>query len=138
MVSIIASGLLDASCVPPGCLLCAFRKIHSKIHNPEIDDLLVKHVYLHFLNFLVIRLVPYSNLSHSLFNPHLSSLVPLNIVQVEVAKHGFKFKTDEKPKKYNMKYTKSRFWDVGIEFRDVGCVRTPFAINSNPFPAHSD
>ena len=91
-----------------------------------------------FLNFLVIRLVPYSNLSHSLFNPHLSSLVPLKIVQVEVAKHGFKFKTDEKPKKCKMKYTKSRFWDVGIEFRDVGCVRIPFAINSNPFSAHSD
>ena len=51
-----------------------------------------------FLNFLAIRLVPYSNLSHSLFNPHLSSLVLSKIVQVEVVKHGFKFKTDEKPK----------------------------------------
>ena len=89
-----------------------------------------------FLNFLAIRLVPYSILSHSLFNPHLSSLVPLKIVQVEVAKHGFKFKTDEEPKKYKIKYTKSRFWDVGIEFRDVGCVRIPFAINSNPFSVH--
>ena len=51
-----------------------------------------------FLNFLAIRLVPYSNLSHSLFNPHLSSLVPSKIVQVELEKHGFKFKTDENPK----------------------------------------
>ena len=91
-----------------------------------------------FLNFLFIRLVRYSNLTHSLFNPHLSSLVPLKIVQVEVAKNGFKLKNNEKPKKYKMKYTKSRFWDVGIEFRDVGCVRIPFAINSNTVPAHSD
>ena len=97
-----------------------------------------KNLNFTFLNFLAIRLVPYSILSHSLFNPHLSSLVPLKIVQVEVAKHGFKFKTDEKPNKYNMKYTKSRFWDVGIEFRDVGCVRIPFAINSNLFSSHSD
>ena len=29
-------------------------------------------------------------------------------------------------------------WDVGMEFGDVGCVRISFAINSNPFPAHSD
>ena len=28
-------------------------------------------------------------------------------------------------------------WDVGMEFGDVGCVRISFAINSNPFPAHS-
>ena len=28
--------------------------------------------------------------------------------------------------------------DVGMEFGDVGCVRISFAINSNPFPAHSD
>ena len=34
--------------------------------------------------------------------------------------------------------TKSRFGDVGMEFRDVGCVRIPFANNSNPFSAHSD
>ena len=42
-----------------------------------------------FLNFLAIRLVPYWNLSHSLFNPHLSSLVPSKIVQVELEEHGF-------------------------------------------------
>ena len=53
-----------------------------------------------FLNFRAIRLVPYSNLSHSLFNPHLSSLVPLKIVQVELEKHGFRFKTYEKPENY--------------------------------------
>ena len=28
-------------------------------------------------------------------------------------------------------------WDVGMEFGDVGCVRISFAINSNPFSAHS-
>ncbi len=28
--------------------------------------------------------------------------------------------------------------DVGMEFGDVGCVRISFAINSNPFTAHSD
>ena len=27
--------------------------------------------------------------------------------------------------------------DAGMEFGDVGCVRISFAINSNPFPAHS-
>ena len=48
-----------------------------------------------FLNFLAIRLIPYSNLSHSLFNPRLSSLVPSKIVQVESEKHGFRFKTNE-------------------------------------------
>ena len=53
-----------------------------------------------FFNFLAIRLVPYSILSHSLFNPHLSSLVPLKIVQVELEKHGFSFKTHETPKKH--------------------------------------
>ena len=42
-----------------------------------------------FWNFLAIRLVPYSNLSHSLFNPHLSSLVPLKILLVECKKHCF-------------------------------------------------
>ena len=99
---------------------------------------LSKSINFTFLNFLAIRLVPYSILSHSLFNPHLSSLVPSKIVQVEVAKHGFKFKTDEKHTNYKMKYTKSRFWDVGIEIRDVGCVRIPYAINSNPFSANSD
>ena len=77
---------------------------------------LSKSLNFTFFNFLAIRLVPYSILSHSLFNPHLSSLVPLKIVQVELEKHGFKFKTEEKPKKYKMKYTQSRFWDVGVEF----------------------
>ena len=91
-----------------------------------------------FLHFLAIRLVPYSILSHSLFNPHLSSLVLSKIVQIEVAKHDLKFKTYEEPKNYKMKYTKSRFWEVGIEFRDVGCVRIPFAINSNIFSSNSD
>ena len=33
---------------------------------------------------------------------------------------------------------KSRFSDAGMEFRDVGCVRIPSAINSNTFSAHSD
>ena len=28
-------------------------------------------------------------------------------------------------------------WDVGMEFGDAGCVRISFAINSNPFSAHS-
>ena len=28
--------------------------------------------------------------------------------------------------------------NVGMEFGDVGCVCTSFAINSNTFPAHSD
>ena len=28
-------------------------------------------------------------------------------------------------------------WDVWMEFGDVGCVRISFAINSNPFSAHS-
>ena len=37
---------------------------------------------------------------HSLFNPHLSSLVPLKIVQVELEKHIFWFKTHGKPKNY--------------------------------------
>ena len=41
-------------------------------------------------------MAPYSNLSHSLFNPHLSSLVPSRIVQVESEKHGFKFKIYKK------------------------------------------
>ena len=99
---------------------------------------LSKNLSFTFLIFVAIRLVPYSILAHSFFNPHLSSLVPSKIVQVEVAKHGFKFITDENPKKCKMKYTKSRFWDVGIEFRDVGCVRIPFAINSNTFSAHSN
>ena len=86
------------------------------MYNPEIDDLLVKKCLTSFLNFLVIRFVPYSNLSHSLFNPRLSSLVPSKIVQVEVVKHGFKFKTDDKPIKYKIKFMKSGFWDVGVEF----------------------
>ena len=33
---------------------------------------------------------------------------------------------------------KARFWDVGPECWDVGCVRISFAINSNPFPANFD
>lgn len=28
--------------------------------------------------------------------------------------------------------------DVGMKFGDVGCVRISFAINCNPFPAHSN
>ena len=42
-------------------------------------------------------------------------------------------------KKWNQSrlFPKSRFWDVGMEFRDVGCVRIPFAINSKPFSTHS-
>ena len=52
-----------------------------------------------FLNFLAIRLVPYSILSHSFFNPHLSSLVPSKIVQVELEEHGVKFKIYEQLKK---------------------------------------
>ena len=35
-------------------------------------------------------------------------------------------------------FFKSGRWDVGMEFGDVGCVRISFAINSNPFSAHSD
>ena len=83
----VPSGCLDAWM--PGCLdawIC-----WSKMFNST------------FLNFPAIRLVPYSNLSHSLFNPHLSSLVPLKIVQVELEKHGFRFKTHEQPKKYKNK-----------------------------------
>ena len=34
-------------------------------------------------------------------------------------------------------YPESRLWDAGMEFGDVGCVRISFAINSNPFPTHS-
>ena len=41
-------------------------------------------------------------------------------------------------KRTKTKYTKSRLWDVGMEFRDVGCIRIPFAINSSLFSAHSD
>ena len=36
------------------------------------------------------------------------------------------------------KVPKSRFWDVGMEFRDEGCVRIPFAMNSKPFSTHSN
>ena len=61
---------------------------------------LSKSLNFTFLFFFAIRLVPYSNLSHSLFNPHLSSLDPLKIVQVELEKHGFSFKTHETPKKH--------------------------------------
>ena len=35
-------------------------------------------------------------------------------------------------------FPKSRFWDVGMEFRDVGCVRISFAMNSNLFSTHSN
>ena len=42
------------------------------------------------LNFLAINLVPYWNLSHSLFNPRLSSLVPLKILLVECKKQCFR------------------------------------------------
>ena len=35
-------------------------------------------------------------------------------------------------------FPQSRFWDAGMEFRDVGCVRISFAINSNVFSNHSD
>ena len=37
-----------------------------------------------------------------------------------------------------MKRQQSLTWDVGMGFRDVGCVRIPFAINSNPCSVHSD
>ena len=47
------------------------------------------HVQFQILSFLAIKLVPYWNLSHQLFNPRLSSLVPLNIVLVECKKHFF-------------------------------------------------
>ena len=94
--------------------------------------------YGRWLGCISCRLVPYSNLSHSLFNPHLSSLVPSKIVQVELKKHCFKFKIYAKLKPWKNTCTKSRFWDVGMEFRDVGCVRIPYAINSNPFSANSD
>ena len=97
-----------------------------------------KNINFTFLIFLAIRLVPYSNLSHSLFNPHLSSLLPSKIVQVELKKHGFKFTTNENPKTWKTNMYEIEVWDVGMEFRDVGCVRIPFAINSNPFSAHSD
>ena len=77
--------------------------------------------------------------SHSLFNPHLSGLVPSKIVQVELEKHGVEFKIDEKLKKHLKNIcAKSRFWDVGMEFRNVGCVRIPYAINSNTCSANSD
>ena len=42
------------------------------------------------LNFLAISLVPYWNFSQWLFNPRLSSLVPLKIVLVECKKHCFR------------------------------------------------
>ena len=52
--------------------------------------------------------------------------------------YGFKFKTDENPKTWKTNMYEIEVWDVGMGFRDVGCVRIPFAINSNPFSAHSD
>ena len=73
-----------------------------------------------------------------IFNPGLYSLLPLNIFQVELEKHDFGFKTDRKTHKYKTQVPKSRFWDVGMEFRDVGCVRIHFVINSRPFSTHSD
>ena len=59
--------------------------------------------------------------------------------QVEFEKHGFGFQnkwTTNTNTKNDI--PKSRFWDVGIEFGDVGCVRISFAINLKPFPVHSD
>ena len=49
-----------------------------------------KPCLISILNFQVINLVPYWNLTHSFFNPRLSSLVPLNIVLVECKKHCFR------------------------------------------------
>ena len=66
------------------------KEINCRKFSLDIEFIcLSKILNFTFLNFLAIRLVPYSNLSHSLFNPHLSSLVPLKIVQVEVQKHCF-------------------------------------------------
>ena len=39
--------------------------------------------------------------------------------------------TPDPSKKYS-------FWDVGMELRDVGCVRISFAINSKAVSAHSE
>ena len=47
-----------------------------------------------FFNFLSIHLVPYWN-SPKLFNPRLSSLVPLKIVLVEWKKHCFRLQNQE-------------------------------------------
>ena len=71
-----------------------------------------KNLDFTFLNFLAIRLVPYSILSLSLFNPHLSSLVPLKIVQVELEKLSFKYQTHEKPTIY-----KNNMYEIKV----LGC-----------------
>ena len=62
-----------------------------------------------FVNFLVIRLVTYCNLSHSLFNPNICSLVPSRILQVEQERNGFKFRMYEKLKKIENACARARF-----------------------------
>ena len=68
------------------------------------------------------------------------SLLPLNNFQVELEKHGFGLQNAGNTQKMQQTKSvpKSRFGDVGMEFRDVGCVRISFATNSNPFSANPD
>ena len=64
----------------------------------KIDDLLVKNVQLHFSEFSSHQIGTIFKSFALTFQSASTSLVPLKIVQVELEKHGFKFKTYENPK----------------------------------------
>ena len=60
------------------------------------------------------------------------------VKKIKIDKNVLGSKTREKHDIQKQNVPKSSFWDVGMDFRDVGCVRIPLAINSNPFSTHSD
>ena len=116
-----------------------FISIQSKIHNPEINDLLVKK-----RSTSLFGIFWSSDWYHiEIFRTHFSIRIYLAQSRQRLFRQNWRNTVLGSNHMNNLKNakttcTKSGFWDVGMEFRDVGCVRIPYAINSNPFSSNSD
>ena len=106
-------------------------------YNPETHDLMVKQSLNSDLELSVHRKKWDRFQTHSLFNPRLSGLRPLDIFQVTWEKKRFSVPQHvNNTTNQKTHVPKSRLGDVGMQIGDVGCVRISIAINSNSFSTH--